>query len=167
MTQNPADPGVKAADPTQGARVRGGLRVLSGKDVGGATPNPAGAARRAVGESRQQGQLLELQRRRKMGERDRLRQGAQGAGFDRSGGLMWHRQGFIHTNGRLTGFFPISTRSQMVGVSAGKTGRITTALWALNGIFDPDVARRLAIALKFVCLTQPRLKVARVSPGIE
>ena len=89
--QDPTEPGPLAADFAQGAVVPKGLRVFGGVEFGGGVPILARAPQRAArglrhGQRGEKGQQQELHGGRNPGVRDRPRQGAQGVGFDRSGG---------------------------------------------------------------------------------
>ena len=106
-THDPADPCALPAQATQGARMEYGREVVDGFAGGGELPIPQRGAPGAgggqgdselggdglgPGEDRQQGQQEVEQGRRKMDAIHRLRQAAEGVGFDRSGDLVWHHR---------------------------------------------------------------------------
>ena len=95
----PAEAGAQAKQPAQDMGVPVG--ILGGVGGEGEEPVLVRAAHGVARDGRdleggEQGQQQELQRGRNPGVQNRLRQGAQGIGFARCGGLMWHHQEFQH-----------------------------------------------------------------------
>ena len=91
----PADFGAQAEEATQDIGILGGVQILAEIGVGGEEPILTQAGHLLARDLRhreggQQGEPQEPEHRRNPGVQDRLRQGAQGVGFVRGGGLVWH-----------------------------------------------------------------------------